>query len=137
MRSLLTIAILKNFTVYATDVASAFLNTPIERGAGTTTKRVLPQRTTHTLSLMDYAHHQNNGKKTWPKLGTTLQQLGFTRFKSDACVFVITRSTIYIMDNPLGVGDSATTQPFLQQFQQHLELKHTSQLTRTTPLEFL
>eukprot|EP00971_Amphidinium_carterae_P027263 537174-Amphidinium_carterae.4 len=41
------------------------------------------------------------------------------------------------VDNLLVVGDSATTQPFLQQFQQHLELKHTSQPTVTTPLEFL
>eukprot|EP00971_Amphidinium_carterae_P120461 2387017-Amphidinium_carterae.1 len=29
------------------------------------------------------------------------------------------------------------TQHFLQQFQQHLELKHTTQLTRSTSLEFL
>eukprot|EP00971_Amphidinium_carterae_P083237 1647385-Amphidinium_carterae.1 len=29
------------------------------------------------------------------------------------------------------------TQQFLQQFQQHLELKHTTQLTRSTSLEFL
>eukprot|EP00971_Amphidinium_carterae_P350040 6491353-Amphidinium_carterae.5 len=41
------------------------------------------------------------------------------------------------IDDLLVVGDKATTQPFLQQFQQHLELKHTSQLTKTTPLEFL
>eukprot|EP00971_Amphidinium_carterae_P065400 1295735-Amphidinium_carterae.5 len=41
------------------------------------------------------------------------------------------------VDDLLVIGDSATTQLFLQQFQQHLELKHTSQLTRTMPLEFL
>eukprot|EP00971_Amphidinium_carterae_P235154 4666235-Amphidinium_carterae.3 len=49
-------------------------------------------------------------------------------------------STIYIMayvDDLLVVGDNATTQPFLQQFQQHLERKHKSHLTKTTPLEFL
>eukprot|EP00971_Amphidinium_carterae_P211779 4202414-Amphidinium_carterae.2 len=69
--------------------------------------------------------------------------LGFARLKSDACVFINTKSIIYIMayvndvDDLLVVGDNATTQPFLQQFQQHLELKHTSQLTKSTPLEFL
>eukprot|EP00971_Amphidinium_carterae_P277291 5503222-Amphidinium_carterae.3 len=35
------------------------------------------------------------------------------------------------VDDLLVVGDNTATQPFLQQFQQHLELK------RTTPLEFL
>eukprot|EP00971_Amphidinium_carterae_P117489 2327656-Amphidinium_carterae.1 len=42
----------------------------------------------------------------------------------------------YIDDLPV-VGDSAATQQFLQQFQQHLELRHTTQLTRSTTLEFL
>eukprot|EP00971_Amphidinium_carterae_P147198 2916967-Amphidinium_carterae.1 len=41
------------------------------------------------------------------------------------------------VDDLLVMGDNVTTQQFLLQFQQHLELKHTSQLTRTTSLEFL
>eukprot|EP00971_Amphidinium_carterae_P270998 5377734-Amphidinium_carterae.2 len=41
------------------------------------------------------------------------------------------------VDDLLVVGDNATTQPFLQQFQQALELKHTRPKTKTTPLEFL
>eukprot|EP00971_Amphidinium_carterae_P240687 4778125-Amphidinium_carterae.1 len=96
----------------------------------------------HTLWSMTKALY---GLKTSPKqwqehLTTIVQQLGFTRLKSDACLFIYTKSTIYIMacvDDLLVVGDTATTQPFLQQFQQHLELKHTSQLTKTTPLELL
>eukprot|EP00971_Amphidinium_carterae_P221889 4405100-Amphidinium_carterae.1 len=35
------------------------------------------------------------------------------------------------------LGDNVATQRFLLQFQQRLELKHTTQLTRSTPLEFL
>eukprot|EP00971_Amphidinium_carterae_P348266 6490407-Amphidinium_carterae.7 len=35
------------------------------------------------------------------------------------------------------MGDNVATRQFLQQFQQHLELKHKTQLTRSTPLEFL
>eukprot|EP00971_Amphidinium_carterae_P089883 1779508-Amphidinium_carterae.2 len=31
----------------------------------------------------------------------------------------------------------SSTHPLLQQVQQYLELKHSSQLTKTTPLEFL
>eukprot|EP00971_Amphidinium_carterae_P048945 964526-Amphidinium_carterae.1 len=50
------------------------------------------------------------------------------------------RQSAYV-DDLLVVGDNTTTQPYLQpfsqQFQQHLQLKHTSQLTRTAPLEFL
>eukprot|EP00971_Amphidinium_carterae_P001013 19948-Amphidinium_carterae.1 len=44
MRLLLTIAIIKQFTVFTPDVASAFLNTPIDEVyLCTTSKRVLPQ----------------------------------------------------------------------------------------------
>eukprot|EP00971_Amphidinium_carterae_P226296 4488677-Amphidinium_carterae.1 len=49
MRLLLTIAIIKKFTVFTTDVASAFLYTPINEevlvAASTTAKGVLPQST--------------------------------------------------------------------------------------------
>eukprot|EP00971_Amphidinium_carterae_P183542 3643303-Amphidinium_carterae.1 len=41
------------------------------------------------------------------------------------------------VDDLLVVGDNVATQHFLQQFQQHLELKHTTQLTRSTSLNFL
>eukprot|EP00971_Amphidinium_carterae_P124904 2474322-Amphidinium_carterae.1 len=41
------------------------------------------------------------------------------------------------VDDLLVVGDTMATQQFLQQFQQHLELKHTTQFTRSTSLEFL
>eukprot|EP00971_Amphidinium_carterae_P230263 4569783-Amphidinium_carterae.1 len=41
------------------------------------------------------------------------------------------------VDDLLVVGDTMATQQFLQQFQQHLELKHATQLTRSTSLEFL
>eukprot|EP00971_Amphidinium_carterae_P134736 2670001-Amphidinium_carterae.1 len=37
----------------------------------------------------------------------------------------------------LVVGDNVATQKVLNQFQQHLELKHTTQLTRSTTIEFL
>eukprot|EP00971_Amphidinium_carterae_P282768 5613787-Amphidinium_carterae.1 len=41
------------------------------------------------------------------------------------------------VDDLLVDGDTMATQQFLQQFQQHLELKHTTQLTISTSLEFL
>eukprot|EP00971_Amphidinium_carterae_P233502 4634054-Amphidinium_carterae.3 len=41
------------------------------------------------------------------------------------------------VDDLCVVGDNVATQQFLNQFQQHLELKHTTQLTRSTSLEFL
>eukprot|EP00971_Amphidinium_carterae_P247106 4907493-Amphidinium_carterae.4 len=60
---------------------------------------------------------------------TILQQLGFTRLKSNVCVFAKKNSTLYIMayvDHLLVVaGDNTTTLPFLRQFQQYLEKKHT------------
>eukprot|EP00971_Amphidinium_carterae_P092842 1838411-Amphidinium_carterae.2 len=85
------------------------------------------------------------GLRTSPKqwqehLSTILQQLGFTRLTSDACLFANKQSSIYLMayvDNLLVVGDNVATQQFLQQLQQHLELKHTTHLTSSTPLEFL
>eukprot|EP00971_Amphidinium_carterae_P283333 5624950-Amphidinium_carterae.2 len=66
--------------------------------------------------------------------------MGFNRLKSDACIFANKQSSIYLMayvDDLLVVGDTMATQQFLQQFQQHLELTHTTQLTRSTSLEFL
>eukprot|EP00971_Amphidinium_carterae_P250120 4965299-Amphidinium_carterae.1 len=85
------------------------------------------------------------GLRTSPKqcqehLSTILQRMGFKRLNSDACIFANTQSSIYLMayvDDLLEVGVTVTTQQFLQQFQQHLELKHTTQLTRSTSLEFL
>eukprot|EP00971_Amphidinium_carterae_P199713 3963887-Amphidinium_carterae.2 len=41
------------------------------------------------------------------------------------------------VDDLLVVGDNVVTQQFLKQFQQHLELRHSTQLTRSTSLEFL
>eukprot|EP00971_Amphidinium_carterae_P263862 5235072-Amphidinium_carterae.1 len=73
------------------------------------------------------------GLRTSPKqwqehLSAILQMLGFTRLKSDACVFANQQSSVYLMayvDDLLVVGDNVATQQFLQQFQPHLELKHT------------
>eukprot|EP00971_Amphidinium_carterae_P083203 1646562-Amphidinium_carterae.1 len=63
--------------------------------------------------------------------------MGFQRLKSEACIFANKQSSIYLMadvDDLAVAGDKVTTQQFLQQFQQHLELKHTTQLTRTRVL---
>eukprot|EP00971_Amphidinium_carterae_P050621 996802-Amphidinium_carterae.1 len=102
--------------------------------------------------LKEYYHNQPNvlwkmtkalyGLRTSPKqwqehLSTILQRMGFKRLKSDACIFANEQSSIYLMayvDDLLVVGDTIATQQFLQQFQQHLELKHTTQLTRSTSL---
>eukprot|EP00971_Amphidinium_carterae_P252288 5008788-Amphidinium_carterae.1 len=142
MRRLLTIAIIKKFTVFTTDLASALLNTPIN-------EEVLVQ------PPKEYYHNQPNvlwkmtkalyGLRTSPKqwqerLSTILQWMGFNRLKSDACIFANKQSSIYLMayvDDLFVVGDTMATQQCLQQFQQHFELKHTIQLTRSTSLEFL
>eukprot|EP00971_Amphidinium_carterae_P348523 6490539-Amphidinium_carterae.1 len=125
MRLLLTIAIIKKFTVFTTDIASAFLNTPIDE---------------EVLAL----YGLRTSPKQWQEhLSTILQRMGLKRLKSDACIFANKQSSVYLMayvDDLLVVGDTVTQQ-FLQQFQQHfkrdLELKHTTQLTRSTSLEFL
>eukprot|EP00971_Amphidinium_carterae_P094153 1863565-Amphidinium_carterae.2 len=41
------------------------------------------------------------------------------------------------VDDLLVVGNPSTVKPFLEQFKVRLELKHVSQLTMDTPLEFL
>eukprot|EP00971_Amphidinium_carterae_P115791 2293571-Amphidinium_carterae.1 len=128
MRILLTIAILKNFTLFTTDMASAFLNTPIDNEVLVQPPKESYHNTPHILWRMTKAlYGLRTSPKHWPEhLSTIPQQLGFTRLKSDTCVFVNKQSTIYIMayvDDLLAVGEIATTQPFLQQFQQHLELK--------------
>eukprot|EP00971_Amphidinium_carterae_P259871 5156097-Amphidinium_carterae.1 len=66
------------------------------------------------------------GLRTSPKqwqehLSTILQRMGFNRLKSDACIFAHRQSTIYLMAY---VDDLLVV---LQQFQQRLEMKHTTQ----------
>eukprot|EP00971_Amphidinium_carterae_P315394 6269009-Amphidinium_carterae.2 len=66
-----TIAILKQFTVYTTDVASAFFNTPIEQEVFVQPPKEYYHNRPHTHTLWSMAkalstvseHHQNNGKK--------------------------------------------------------------------------
>eukprot|EP00971_Amphidinium_carterae_P094824 1876410-Amphidinium_carterae.1 len=141
MRLLLTIAILKQFTVFTIDVASAFLNSSIDT-------EVLVQQppkeyydnNPHVLWSMTKALY---GLKTSPKqwqehVSTILQQLGFKRLKKRRlCVCqqwiddlhhgVRRRPTCYwwqCYNTTVPTPISAT-----------LRLKHTSQLTKTTPLE--
>eukprot|EP00971_Amphidinium_carterae_P135887 2692476-Amphidinium_carterae.1 len=122
--------IFKQFTVFTTDIASAFLNTPIEQEVLVQPPKEYYHNQTHILWSMTKALF---GLRTSPKqrqehLSAILQKLGFTRLKNDECVFINTMSTTYIMafvDDLHVVGDNDTTRPFLQQFQQHLELKHT------------
>eukprot|EP00971_Amphidinium_carterae_P140955 2792928-Amphidinium_carterae.1 len=109
MRLLLTIAIIKQFTVFTTDIASACLNTPIDKEV------IVPKEYDHnrpnTLWRMTKAFY---GLRTSPKqwqeqLSTILQKLGFTRLKSDASVFANKQPSIYIMayvDDLLVIGDN-------------------------------
>eukprot|EP00971_Amphidinium_carterae_P084481 1672319-Amphidinium_carterae.1 len=96
------------------------------------TKGVLPQSTTHPLVNDKKQYGLRTSPKQWQEhLNTILQKLGFTRLKSDACAFINTTSRNYIMayvDDLLVVRDNATTQLFLQQFQQHLELNDKNKL---------
>eukprot|EP00971_Amphidinium_carterae_P256699 5096954-Amphidinium_carterae.1 len=66
--------------------------------------------------------------------------MGFNRLKSDACMFGNVKTNVYLMayvDDLLVVGNPLTVKPFLEQFKVKMELKHVSQLTTDTPLEFL
>eukprot|EP00971_Amphidinium_carterae_P311588 6192963-Amphidinium_carterae.1 len=142
MHLLLTIAIVKQFIVFTTDVASAFLNTPIDQEVLVQPLKEYYHNHPHILLKMTKALYRLRASpEQWQEhLSTILQQLGFTRLKSDACVFANKKLSIYLtacVDDLLVVGDNVATQQYLQQFQQHLELKHTTQLTRRTPLEFL
>eukprot|EP00971_Amphidinium_carterae_P307336 6107723-Amphidinium_carterae.2 len=130
MRLLLTIAIIKQFTIFTTDMSNAFLNTPIgEEVIVQPPKEYYHNNQPHTLWKMTEALY---GLRTSPKqwqehLSAILQKFGFTRLKSDACVFANKQSSIYLMayvDDSLVVGDNVATQQFLQQFQQYLEIHH-------------
>eukprot|EP00971_Amphidinium_carterae_P259385 5147059-Amphidinium_carterae.1 len=90
MRLLLTIAIIKQFTVFTTDVANASLNTPINDKVMVQPPKEYYHNQPHTLWKMTKALY---GLRTSPKqwqehLSTILQKLSFTRLKSDACVCV-------------------------------------------------
>eukprot|EP00971_Amphidinium_carterae_P022708 447915-Amphidinium_carterae.1 len=145
MRPLPTLAIVKQFTVFTTDVANAFLNTPINEEVLVLPPKEYYHNQPHMLWRMTKAlYGLSTSPKQWQEhLSTLPQRLGFTRLKSDACVFAAfayKQSPIYIMsyfDDLLIAGDNVATHQFLLQFKQQLELKHTTQLTKTTSLEFL
>eukprot|EP00971_Amphidinium_carterae_P190736 3785110-Amphidinium_carterae.1 len=118
MRLLMTVAILKNSTIYTICVASAFLSAPIEQEVLVQPPRGYHHNKPNTLWSMTKALYSlRTSPKQWQEhLSTILQQLGFTRLKSDACVFVNAISAIYIVahvdDLPV-VGDQcySTTLP--------------------------
>eukprot|EP00971_Amphidinium_carterae_P335598 6471544-Amphidinium_carterae.1 len=64
----------------------------------------------------------------------------FNTLKSDAFIFCNVKTNVYLMayvDDLLVVGNPSTMKTFLEQFKVRLELKHASQLTVETHLEFL
>eukprot|EP00971_Amphidinium_carterae_P265144 5259249-Amphidinium_carterae.4 len=88
MHLLLTIAIIKQFTVFTTDVANAFLNTPIDEEVIVQPPKEYYHNQPHTLWKMTKALYdlRTSPKKWQEHLSRILQKLGFTRLKSDACV---------------------------------------------------
>eukprot|EP00971_Amphidinium_carterae_P029585 582125-Amphidinium_carterae.4 len=89
LRLLLTISTVKGYAVYTTDVASAFLNTPIDEEVYVQTPREYYHNRPTTLRAMKKALY---GLRTSPKqwqehLSTILKEMGFNRLKSDACIF--------------------------------------------------
>eukprot|EP00971_Amphidinium_carterae_P050836 1001008-Amphidinium_carterae.1 len=84
-RLLLTIAIVKQLTVFTTDVASAFLNTSIDEEVLAQPPKEYYHNHPHILWKMTKALY---GLRTSPKhwqehLSTILQQLGLTRGEAD------------------------------------------------------
>eukprot|EP00971_Amphidinium_carterae_P132877 2631243-Amphidinium_carterae.3 len=87
------------------------------RSVGATTQGV-PQSTSHFAvndkSTLRATHCTQTMAGTFDDLSTILQQLGFTRLESDACVFVNQQSSIYIMayvDDFLVMGQRNTHKP--------------------------
>eukprot|EP00971_Amphidinium_carterae_P311462 6190398-Amphidinium_carterae.3 len=108
MRLLLTI----HFT---TDVASGFLNTPIDEEVRVQAPKEYYHNHPHILWKRTQAlYGLHTSPKHWQEhLSTILQQLGFARLKSDACVFANKQSSIYLMayaDDLLVVGNNVATQ---------------------------
>eukprot|EP00971_Amphidinium_carterae_P303382 6028370-Amphidinium_carterae.2 len=112
MRLLLTIAILTQFTIFTTDVASAFLNTPIEQDVLVQPPKEYYHNNPHTILTKALYGLKTSPEQLPEHLSTILQQLGFRRLKSDACAFANKQSLIYLMtyvDDLLVVGYNATT----------------------------
>eukprot|EP00971_Amphidinium_carterae_P065399 1295735-Amphidinium_carterae.4 len=91
MRLLLTVAILENFSVYTTDVASAFLNAPIELEVLMQPPKEHYHNKPHTLVNDKGTLGLCMSPTQWQERLNTILQLKFTRLKSDACVFINTR----------------------------------------------
>eukprot|EP00971_Amphidinium_carterae_P122153 2418728-Amphidinium_carterae.3 len=99
MQLLFTIAILNHFAVFTTDVVCAFLNTPIDNEVFVQPpQEYYYNNNPHILWRMTKALYSLRTPKQWQEhLNTILQQLGFQRLTSDACVFADKQSTFYTM----------------------------------------
>eukprot|EP00971_Amphidinium_carterae_P271378 5385214-Amphidinium_carterae.2 len=88
MRLLLTIAIIKKFTVFTIDVASAFLNTPINEEVLVQPPKDYHNQPNVLWKMTKAPYGWRTSPKQWQEhLSTILQRMGFNRLKSDACIF--------------------------------------------------
>eukprot|EP00971_Amphidinium_carterae_P058088 1148938-Amphidinium_carterae.3 len=90
LRILLTMAQLKNHSIYMSDIQSAFLNTPVQ--PGTTILVKPPPECEQDDSILWKLNKQLYGLRDSPQkfqqhLSTVLKQLGLRQLRSDQCVY--------------------------------------------------
>eukprot|EP00971_Amphidinium_carterae_P230907 4581956-Amphidinium_carterae.5 len=120
LRILLTLAQLRNHSIYMSDIQSAFLNTPIQ------------PRTTTLVN-----RHQNVNKTRTYFGNLTNNCTDFVTHHRNQCVYRDDDTVTVYVDKLLIIGDDDKVKTFLQKLESQLQLKHIAKLQRDQPLVFL
>eukprot|EP00971_Amphidinium_carterae_P350205 6491433-Amphidinium_carterae.1 len=141
LRIRLTLAQLRNHSIYMSDIQSAFLNTPVQ--PRTTILVKPPPECEQDNNILWKLHKQLYGLRDSPQkfqlhLSSILKQLGLRQLRSDQCVYHNDDITVMVyVDDLLLIGDDDKIKRFLKKLESQLQLKHVTKLQRDQPLVFL
>eukprot|EP00971_Amphidinium_carterae_P207647 4120350-Amphidinium_carterae.1 len=129
LRILLTLAQLKNHSIYMSDIQSAFLNTPVQPGTTILVKTPAPE-CEQDNNILWKLNKQLYGLRDSPQkfqlhLSSILKQLGLRQLRSDQCVYHDDDITVMVdVDDLLLIGEDDKIKTFLQKLESQLQLKH-------------
>ena len=136
------------WSLCVSDVASAFLNTPIDGSKGfihvqAPPETQYPEPTVWRLKRQLYG--LRDSPNSWQvHLNQVVKSLNLSQMKSDPCTFTGKDSTGHLnlmvmayVDDLVVAGEAQAVQEFIQEIQKTFSLKHVDYLTPDNPVEFL
>ena len=148
LKIMLLVSQIHRWSVCVSDVASAFLNAPINGSKGfihvqTPPEIQHPEPTVWRLKRQLYG--LRDSPRSWQvHSNQVLKSLNLSQVKSDPCTFTGMDSTDHLnlmvrayVDDLVVAGEAQAVQEFSQEIQKTFSLKHVDYLTPDNPVEFL